>query len=151
MSSFPILDQISAGGVVYRRTGARVEVVLVAVPPTGRWQLPKGLHEAGESFETTALREVREETGLEAQIVAPLETVSYWYAGLHKGQRARFRKQVHFFLMSYGSGSVDNHDHEVMEARWVTLDAAQTLLSFQNERRIVAEAAVRITALPEEG
>lgn len=141
MSSFVTMDQVSAGGVVFRRRGSLVEVALISVGGERRWQLPKGLVDAGETPEAAALREVREETGLAAEIVAPLEAIEYWY--FSKGTtapRVRFHKQVHFFLMRYESGDVSDHDAEVNEARWVEITDAARLLTFRTERKVVERA-----------
>jgi 8-oxo-dGTP pyrophosphatase MutT (NUDIX family) len=132
---------VSAGGVVFRRRGSLVEVALISVGGERRWQLPKGLVDAGETPEAAALREVREETGLAAEIVAPLEVIEYWY--FSKGRatgRVRFHKQVHFFLMRYESGDVSDHDAEVNEARWVEITEAAGTLTFKTERKVVERA-----------
>jgi 8-oxo-dGTP pyrophosphatase MutT (NUDIX family) len=135
------LDQVSAGGVVFRRVEDRVEVALVSVGSQERWQLPKGIVDPGETPEVTALREVREEAGIEATLIAPLEPVEYWYVGHRGKQRVRFHKFVHFYLMEYRRGQLSDHDREVNEARWVGLEQAQTLLAFKGERQAVAQAA----------
>jgi 8-oxo-dGTP pyrophosphatase MutT (NUDIX family) len=79
----PTRHQVSAGGVAYRLTGGAAEVALVLVGPQARsrWQLSKGLVEEGETPEECALREVREEAGIETELVAPLDRVEYWYYG----------------------------------------------------------------------
>jgi 8-oxo-dGTP diphosphatase len=135
--------QVSAGGVVYRQRDEDIEVALIAVEAKRelRWQLPKGLVGRDEEPETTALREVREETGLRAETVAPLETIDYWYYGKRGTGRVRFHKHVHFFLMRYLEGDVADHDHEVAEARWVEIGEAARMLSFTSERKVLAEAA----------
>jgi 8-oxo-dGTP pyrophosphatase MutT (NUDIX family) len=146
----PTLDQTSAGGVAFRRTGedgGAVEVALILVGPQARWQLPKGLVNTGETPEAAALREVAEETGLHTTPVAPLDVIEYWYYGSRGGQKVRFHKRVHFFLLQYVSGDVADHDHEVEEARWVHLDAAKTLLSFAGERKVMAQAAALLATL----
>lgn len=134
-------DQISAGGVTIRHTVDGIEVVLVSVGNPARWQLPKGIVDPGETPEIAALREVREEAGIEAELVAPLDVVEYWYVGHRGRQRVRFHKRVHFFFMEYKSGEPNNHDHEVNEARWFPLEEAQRALSFKGERQAVAQAA----------
>ena len=132
--------QVSAGGVVFRRRGGSVEVALISVGERGRWQLPKGLVGRGETPEETALREVREETGLSAELIAPLEKIEYWYFSNERGARVRYHKFVHFYLMRYTSGSTDDHDAEVNEARWFDLRAAQTALAFKGERQVLERA-----------
>ncbi|HLT45658.1 MAG TPA: NUDIX hydrolase [Rubricoccaceae bacterium] len=142
----PTEDQVSAGGVAFRRGARGVEVAVVKMKPKGRWQLPKGIVDAGETPEATALREVREEAGIEAALVAPLDVIEYWYVGRRGAGRVRFRKRVHFFLLAYRAGDVRDHDHEVEEARWVPVEEAEALLAFENERRVVAQARALIAA-----
>ncbi len=140
MSAFETKEQVSAGGVVYRRRGRRVEVALISVGEQNRWQLPKGLVGRGESPEEAALREVEEETGLACEIVAPLEKVEYWYFSKGGARRVRFHKHVHFYLMRYVSGDVSGHDDEVNEARWVGSAEAAGMLAFKGERKALEEA-----------
>lgn len=136
MSSFETKEQVSAGGVVYRRRGGRVEVALISVGEQNRWQLPKGLVGRGESPEEAALREVGEETGLACEIEAALEPVEYWYFSKGAGaRRVRFHKRVYFYLMRYVSGDVSGHDDEVNEARWVEMGEAALMLAFKGERK----------------
>jgi 8-oxo-dGTP diphosphatase len=137
----PIRDQTSAGGVVFRRVGDRAEVVIIAVGPNNRWQLPKGLVDKNEKPEVTAVREAREEGGVTSEIVTHLDTVDYWYAGLENGIRVRFHKRVHFYLMRYLSGDTKDHDWEVNEARWVPIEDAAAQLAFDNEKRVMEQAA----------
>jgi len=142
VSATPTRTQISAGGVVFRRRDAdsRVEVALISVGEKNRWQLPKGLVDAGEATEAAAVREAREETGLETELVAPVDKIEYWYYSTNRGQRVRFHKFVYFYLLRYVAGDVRDHDAEVNEARWVEIDEAQALLAFAGERKMVARA-----------
>jgi 8-oxo-dGTP pyrophosphatase MutT (NUDIX family) len=132
--------EVSAGGVVFReRDAGRFEVALIRTHE-GRWQLPKGWVEHGEGQEQAALREVREEAGIDAQVVGVLDKVEYWFKSTYDPEPARVHKFVHFFLLRYVSGSTDDHDDEVADARWVDIGEAQAMLSFKDERRIVAMA-----------
>ena len=135
--------QVSAGGVVFRRRPRRVDVVIVRTGEgeRARWQLPKGIVERGESPELTAQREVREEGGVDARLVAPLSTIEYWYVGKERDEKVRYHKFVHFFLFEYERGDVAAHDLEVEESRWVSLEDAAAMLSFRSERAMLAEAA----------
>ena len=140
----PTLEQISAGGVAFRRTGGGdsggPEIALILVGPQGRWQLPKGLVNTGETPESAALREVAEEAGIETALVEPIDVIEYWYYGSRGVQKVRYHKKVHFFLLEYVTGDVANHDDEVEEARWVGLEAAKDMLSFASERKVVEKA-----------
>ncbi|MEP6639100.1 MAG: NUDIX hydrolase, partial [Chloroflexota bacterium] len=101
------------------------------------WTLPKGTPHAGESREQTALREVEEETGLEARITGPLDSIEYWF--VQSG--TRIRKTVHYFLMEPVGGDLTRHDHEFDEVRWISFEHAATMLTFETERALVARAA----------
>jgi 8-oxo-dGTP pyrophosphatase MutT (NUDIX family) len=103
---------------------------------TVAWTLPKGTPSDGESVDQTALREVAEETGLEVRIVAPVGAIEYFFTQAG----TRIHKTVHFFLMESTGGSLDAHDHEFDEVRWVPLDDARTLMTFPTERQIVQQA-----------
>jgi len=136
----PVKEQVSAGGVVFRGEKGSVEVVIVSVGGQNRWQLPKGLVEAGENPEIAAVREAREEGGVSSEVVQLIETIEYWYAGLDNGIRVRFHKRVHFYLLRYISGDTKEHDWEVNEARWVPINDATSQLAFDNERRVMQQA-----------
>lgn len=143
-------DQVSAGGVTFRRAGLKVQIAIVSVKPSLRWQLPKGIVDPGETMEITAVREVREEAGIETELIDLIETVQYWYQRVQYGQRIRYHKYVHFFLLKYRAGDVANHDDEVAEARWVTFDEAMEMLAFTSERNVVEKAREMIERLPKE-
>jgi 8-oxo-dGTP pyrophosphatase MutT (NUDIX family) len=131
---------VSAGGVVYRRTAGGVEVALAA-RRTRRgelaWGLAKGEIEPDETPEQAALREVREETGLEAEIEAPLGDTRYVYVW----EGVRIRKVVHFFLMRATGGDTAQHDREMEEVRWFPLGRALKRATYRGERDILTRAA----------
>ncbi|MER2996193.1 NUDIX hydrolase [Pontibacter populi] len=143
----PVVDQVSAGGVAYRKTGTTIDVALIAVGKDNRWQLPKGIVDPGETPEVTALREVQEEAGLTTELLEQLDKIEYWYVGNKGSQRVRFHKFVYFFLLRYSSGNIQDHDWEVNEARWVEINQAQQLLAFRSEKLVVAKAAEKIAQL----
>jgi 8-oxo-dGTP pyrophosphatase MutT (NUDIX family) len=136
----PVREQVSAGGVVFRGEKDQLEVVIVSVGGRNRWQLPKGMVDAGEKPEITAVREAREEAGVDSEVVQHLETIEYWFAGLDGGERVRFHKHVHFYLLRYLAGDTRDHDWEVNEARWVPIDDATRQLTFDSERRVTERA-----------
>ncbi len=137
---FRTVEQISAGGAAFRNNNEQIEFAIVAVNPSRRWQLPKGLVDEDESAEHAALREVREEAGIECEIVGNIETIEYWYFGNEKGGRVRYHKFVLFFLMKYISGDITDHDHEISEVRWVSPDEAIEMLDFKSEKEVIKKA-----------
>ena len=130
----------SAGGVVYRRSAGAVEIVLAA-RRTRRgelaWGLAKGQIEPEEDPAETAVREVREETGLDAEIEEDLGEISYFYVW----EGARIRKSVRFFLMRCTGGDVSRHDHEMEEVKWFPLEEALPSASYRSERDVLQKAA----------
>ena len=144
MSANPTATQVSAGGVAFRRRAGTIEVALILVGPRARWQLQKGAVNQDECNEDAAQREVQEETGLKTDLIAPLDTIEYWFYASRGARRVRFHKYVHFFLMRYHSGSVDDHDHEVEEARWVEIGQALEMLAFPSEKEILRKAHEQI-------
>jgi 8-oxo-dGTP pyrophosphatase MutT (NUDIX family) len=137
VSKVPTKLQFSAGGVAFRKEDGRIEVALISVGADNRWQLPKGLVDKGESTEHAAIREVREEAGIDTEIVTRIDKVEYWYFWKENGQRIRYHKFVYFYLLRYKAGDVRDHDHEVNDARWVNIDDAIELLAFDNEKKIM--------------
>jgi 8-oxo-dGTP pyrophosphatase MutT (NUDIX family) len=130
------LTEISYGGVVVRG-----DQVLVITPAGKRVTgLPKGGPNAGETPEETAVREVREETGITATVREPLGAVHYWY----RRSGRRVHKTVRFFLCDFVSGSTADHDHEVDEARWIPLAQARVILSYSGERALMDAALSKL-------
>jgi 8-oxo-dGTP pyrophosphatase MutT (NUDIX family) len=130
----------SAGGVVHRFVGGITEILLVHRRRPVLWALPKGTPDAGETLAETALREVREETGVEVEIEEPLGEITYFFVR----DRIRFRKTVHFFVMRPVGGSIDEHDHEFDEVCWMAIDEALQLMNYATEREVVERAADRL-------
>jgi 8-oxo-dGTP pyrophosphatase MutT (NUDIX family) len=100
-----------------------------------QWTLPKGAREEGETVVETALREVREETGLEAELIGPLDTIDYWF--VWAPERTRYHKFVHYFLMRFAGGDFSQRDHEMEDAAWFEPDEARRRMSFANERKLL--------------
>ena len=143
----PVRREFSAGGVVVRTLRGRP--VLAAIRPAGKpagtWALPKGLIGEGERAELTALREIREETGVEASPIEKLGDVRYVYTW----DGERIFKVVSFFLCRYSSGRLGDipaeHVHEVAETRWLPLEEAPQLLAYKGEREMAARALERFS------
>ncbi len=130
----------SAGGVVIKGKGDAVYVVLASRRTRQGdlvWGLPKGAVEVGEKPDETAIREVREESGLVAEIRAPLGDISYWF--VWGGDRVR--KRVSFYLMEAVGGDVSEHDHEMEEVRWFPLAKAIRSAAYPSEQDVIRRAA----------
>lgn len=132
----PVRDAVAAGGVVLRKRDDHLEAAIAGRQSDDSWVFPKGTPDAGETIEQTALREVGEETGLEVEIKAPLGVTEYWFAS----GGTRFHKRVHFFLMAATGGDTARHDHEYDVVRWVPVEEARSLLSFENYREMLDRA-----------
>jgi 8-oxo-dGTP pyrophosphatase MutT (NUDIX family) len=133
--------EFSAGGVVVR------DRECVVIVPTRRaadgrkvLALPKGHPDPGESAADAALREVREEAGVQARLVEKLGDVRYWY--MREGRR--IAKVVSFFLLEYVDGDVRQHDFEVEAAVWMPLEQAARELTYKGEREMAALALSRL-------
>jgi 8-oxo-dGTP pyrophosphatase MutT (NUDIX family) len=125
--------ETSYGGVVVR--GDDVMVIV----PRGRRRvlgLPKGGRNPGESPQQTAAREVREETGITARVRDLLGHVDYSY----RRSGRQVYKTVHFYLCEFEAGDTADHDHEVVDARWMPLREARRRLSYPGERAMIERA-----------
>jgi 8-oxo-dGTP pyrophosphatase MutT (NUDIX family) len=144
--------EFSAGGVLIRSIGGRPHVA--AIRPRGKpgiWALPKGKIDPGESAAETAVREVREETGVEGRLVEKLGDIRYVYtANWEERKGERIFKVVSFFLLRAGRGRIGEIDEamqvEVAEARWLPLEEAPRLLSYSGERKMATKALERLGA-----
>ena len=126
----------AAGGVVHRtRDDGTVEVLLIHRPKYDDWTLPKGKLDPGESVEDAAVREVEEETGYRTEIERRIGETSY------RDRNGR-PKRVTYYAMRPVSGSFAEN-REVDEARWVALDEAKHVLTYEHDRNLVAQVAKR--------
>ena len=130
--------QVSSGGVIFREVDGRIEIALIGLKSGSVWCLPKGAVERGEDPEATALREVKEETGLLGRPLEKLGAIEYWFSDKEEG--ARVHKTVHFYLFEYVEGKPEDHDREVEEVRWYPADEALKLMTYRNEREVVEKA-----------
>ena len=152
----PMAREISAGGVVLRQISGVWHVALIepqkessepatAPAKTGRavLTLPKGLVDAGEKPQATAIREVHEETGVTAEVINKLGDTRYVYTRSW-GDRARVFKIVSFYLMHYVSGEIDQLAEEmrveVKRALWVPLGEASRQMAYSTERKVLQQA-----------
>lgn len=143
------VTQTSAGGVVVDDEGRIVLTGRRSFKGELQWGLPKGLVEKGETPEIAAAREANEETGLEVEMVSPLEKIDYWYVqpprGDHK-EPTRVHKFVHFFLMRATGGDPEDHDLETEEVVFLAPAEAIKKASFSGEKKILKRAAASLSA-----
>jgi 8-oxo-dGTP pyrophosphatase MutT (NUDIX family) len=133
----PISTEFSAGGVVYRHSRSGYDVAAVQRARHDDWSLPKGHIEEGETREQAALREVKEETGLDARIVEPLGEIVYFY---HRPKKGLTRKTVYHYLMEATSADLGLPNWEVSQVRWLPITEAHTLLSYENDKGLIRKA-----------
>jgi 8-oxo-dGTP pyrophosphatase MutT (NUDIX family) len=141
--------QTSSGGIIFRRRAGQVEIALIAVKGGSAWCLPKGIVDKGENPEETALREVREETGLTGRILGKIGSISYWY--FIKEENAKCKKTVEFYLMEYEKGDTRDHDFEVDEAAWFPIGEAVEKASYKGDREIIRKAEEMIAQYVRKG
>ena len=137
MAAKGAVEETSAGGVVYRRTAAAFEVLLIK-DSYRNWGFPKGHVEAGEDAATAALREIEEETGLVDLVMrGPLREIDWFFR--FKGRL--IHKTCHFFLLESRSGEPSPQRTEGITAvRWLSLDEALTTVSYANAREVLRAA-----------
>jgi 8-oxo-dGTP diphosphatase len=116
-------------------------VALIATRGKTRWGLPKGAVSKGETSEQAALREVLEETGLQAEIVKPLDTIEYFF----RAGDTLIHKRVDFYLMRYVSGDLTPQLSEVDDVEWVELSEAIQRASFESERKLLETASLELS------
>ena len=126
-------NEHSSGGAVLSFRDGVPYVALIATRGRLRWGLPKGAVSEGETSEQAALREVQEETGLEAVIVKPLDTIEYFF----RAGGTLIRKTVDFYLMNYVSGTLTPQLSEVDDVQWVELSEAIQRASFDSEKKLL--------------
>jgi ADP-ribose pyrophosphatase YjhB (NUDIX family) len=137
------VDETSAGGLVLDAAGENA-VLIGRLDRRGKllWSLPKGHIEDGETVEQTAVREVKEETGISAHVLRPLGTIDYWFVA----ERHRVHKTVHHFMLAADGGELSDEDVEVTEVGWVPLTELDTKLAYADERTLVRKARTLLAA-----
>ena len=133
-------DEHSSGGAVIALRDGTAWVALIATRGRTRWGLPKGAVSEGETSEQAALREVNEETGLEANIVKPLDTIEYFF----RASGTLIRKRVDFYLMMFTGGTLTPQLSEVDDVEWVELPEAIQRASFDSEKKLLEMALQEI-------
>lgn len=143
----PVKRARSAGGVVFRRTGDALQI-LVLQHEGGKWMLPKGTIERGETPEAVALREVREETGLSnVRVVADLGEERYSF--FWRTEDTFYDKTVHYFLLEFlgGEEPAPQREEGFVAAEWVGVDEAMARIKYKETREIVRRAREVLSGL----
>lgn len=132
----------SAGGLIVDDKGRVVLTARRSFKGDIQWGLPKGIVESGEEVEAAALREAREETGFEVELVGPLSTIDYWFVQPARTDEPamRIHKFVHYFLMRPTGGDPTHHDEETEEVALVSVEEAIDRITFANERSLIEKA-----------
>ena len=138
-------DEHSSGGAVIAVRDGQPHVALIATRNKTRWGLPKGAVSEGETSEAAALREVREETGIEAKIVRLLDTIEYFF----RAGDTLIHKRVDFYLMEYVAGELEPQLSEVDDVQWVELSSSLKRASFDSERKLLEMALQEMGSSPD--
>lgn len=130
----------SAGGVVYKFEGKDLKILLISTKKGKVWALPKGLVEKEESPKEAAMREIKEETGVDGKVIDEIGEVSYWFAI----ENEKYFKRVKYFLVEYTGGQI-NPDWEVDTAEWFSPEEAFKKLTYKSDREILKKALEKIS------
>src|SRR3989304_772567 len=126
----------SAGGIVFKKENSQTYILVTQHSQHHGWVFPKGLNDPGEDKAKTAIREAKEEGGVEAKIIKELPSVEYFY----KFEGNTIKKKVTYFLMEYVSGNIEDHDWEMENAEWLPLDKVKQRLSFKTDKQVFQKA-----------
>ena len=137
-----VRNEHSSGGAVIALRDGQPHVALIATRGRTRWGLPKGAVSQGETSEQAALREVLEETGLEAEIVKPLDTIEYFF----RVGDTIIKKRVDFYLMTHTGGTMTPQLSEVDDVEWVELSQAISRASFDSEKKLLEMASIELSS-----
>lgn len=143
--------EFSAGGIVFNKG----QVLLTKHSQNKHWSFPKGLIDPGQTPEQAALREVREEGGVEAEILDKVGYSKYVYFAKRSEKKSlahtlngeKIFKIVTYFLMRYKSGNIADHDWEVEEAGWYEPEEALNQLTFSQDKDLLRTALGKLKTL----
>lgn len=131
----------SCGAIVYRKYHGNTEILLAQHKKSGHWSFPKGHIEEGETEEETALREIKEETGLDVLLDTEFrETVTY-------SPKRNTKKTVVYFIGAAAGHNLIPQEEEIAELRWVEIGQASTLLTYDNDKLIAGKAKAYIALM----
>ena len=131
--------EFSAGGIVYKKTGDKLYILVCQHSQHHGWVFPKGLigdHVENEGKEETAIREVQEETGVRGKIIKPLNPIDYWYVF----EKEKIKKTVYYYLMTVISEDISKHDKEMENVEWLEAEKVENRLTYPSEKKVWEEA-----------
>lgn len=133
------ITEFSAGGIVLNHVGKDAKIILISRKKEGLasevvWCLPKGKIEKSEKPQQAALREVREETEVKAEVIKEIGKINYWY---YKKKGVRCYKTVYFYIMRLKSGKIGTESFEVNDVKWFKIDDAISNMSYNSEIEMV--------------
>jgi 8-oxo-dGTP pyrophosphatase MutT (NUDIX family) len=131
--------EFSAGGIIFKKEEGKIYILTSQHSQHLGWVFPKGIigdNIKGEKKEETAVREVKEETGAEAEIIKEVTPVTYWY--VWEGEKRK--KTVYYFIMKYTGGDITDHDHEMSAVEWVEEDKVLEKLTYKSDKDAFLEA-----------
>lgn len=140
--------EFSAGGVVFKKEGSQTLILVSQHAQHHGWVFPKGLigdteHNKHEGKEETAVREVKEETGIEAEIIESLPPVQYWY----QWEGEKRKKTVYYFLMKFVKGNFEERDHEMEAVEWLPMEEVEKRLTYKSDKQVWEKARPLIEQL----
>jgi len=148
--------EFSAGGVVYKQSlrssptavglkkdNEGLKILVSQHSQHHGWVFPKGKIDKGETKEEAALREVKEESGAEAEILQAMSPISYWYAW----EEEKRKKTVYYFIMKYTGGDITQHDYEMEAVEWIAPEEVLTRLTYKGDKDVFKEALPIIQSL----
>ena len=131
--------EFSAGGIVYKKNGGQTLILVSKHSQHHGWVFPKGLigdNIENEKKEDTAVREVKEETGIEAEIEKEVKPVSYWYVW----DGTKKKKTVYYYIMRFTGGDINEHDDEMEEVEWIDYNSVSEKLTYPSDKKAWEEA-----------
>ncbi|KKR70144.1 MAG: AP4A hydrolase [Candidatus Roizmanbacteria bacterium GW2011_GWB1_40_7] len=134
--------QFSAGGIIYKKarsaSSGQDEIFILVSQHSQHhgWVFPKGLIDEKENKEQAALREVKEEVGVDGKIIRALNPVTYWF--VMEGEK--IRKTVYYFIMEYAGGDIAKHDHEMEKVEWLPIEKVEERLTYKSDKIVWQEA-----------
>jgi len=128
--------EFSAGGVVFKKEEDKIFILVAQHSQHHGWVFPKGIIDKGEKKEETALREVKEETGIIGKIIKPLKPVTYWY----NLEGEKIKKTVYYFFMEFISGDAKDHDWEMENVEWIPKEEVLEKLTYKSDKEVWVQA-----------